>query len=162
MHSFSQLLERLADAGLDFVIVGGFAAVSHGSAYVTQDVDICILFSEENVAKLRRALKDLHPYHRMLPGQRSFLTDPKPGEPLANLYLKTDFGMIDILSTVLGVGDFNRLKQQADRLELESRTYQVMSLADLIEAKEAMGREKDLLTAKELRAIAAKRGKSAP
>jgi len=157
MHSFSQLLERLVDAGLDFVIVGGFAAVSHGSAYITQDVDICILFSEENIARLRQALKDLHPLHRMIPGELSFLTEPKPGEPLTNLYLKTDFGMIDVLSTVLGIGDFRRLKQTADRLEFEGRVYQVMSLADLIAAKEAMGREKDLLTAKELRAIAAKR-----
>src|SRR6478609_7153573 len=115
MHSFSQLLGRLADAGLDFVIVGGFAAVSHGSAYVTKDVDICILFSEENIAKLRQALKDLHPYHRMIPGQLSFMTEPRPGEPMANLYLKTDFGMIDVLSTVLGIGDFHRLKQTADR-----------------------------------------------
>src|SRR5688572_18446008 len=102
MHSFSQLLERLDDAGLAFVIVGGYAAVSHGSAYVTKDVDICILFSEENVAKLRQALKELHPQHRMIPGQLSFLTEPKPGEPLANLYLKTDIGMIDVLSSVLG------------------------------------------------------------
>lgn len=162
MHSFSQLLERLADAGLDFVIVGGFAAVSHGSAYVTQDVDICILFSEENIAKLRRALKDLHPYHRMIPGKLSFMTDPKAGEPLANLYLKTDFGMIDVLSTILGVGDFHRLHQAAEPLKFDERVYQVMSLPDLIAAKEAMGREKDLLTAKELRAIAAKRAKSTP
>ena len=119
MHSFSQLLGRLADAGLDFVIVGGFAAVSHGSAYVTQDVDICILFSEENVAKLRQALKELHPYHRMLPGQLSFLSEPQAAEPLANLYLKTDFGMIDVLSTVLGIGDFHRLRQAADKLEID-------------------------------------------
>ena len=43
MQSFSQLLAKLADAGLDFVIVGGYAAVSHGSAYVTKDVDICMV-----------------------------------------------------------------------------------------------------------------------
>jgi len=38
----------------------------------------------------------------------------------------------------------------------------VISLEDLIAAKEAMGREKDLLAAKELRAIAAKRKASGP
>jgi predicted nucleotidyltransferase len=47
--------------------------------------------------------------------------------------------------------------RQAEELEVDGYKYQVISLADLITAKVAMGREKDLLTAKELRAIAAKR-----
>ncbi len=157
MQSFSRLLERLADSGLEFVIVGGFAAVSHGSAYVTKDVDICTIFSAENIARLREALRDLNPHHRMLPGELSFLTAPPPGETVQNLYLRTDLGVIDVLSSVLGVGDFVRLKQRAEILEIDGRKYRVMSLQDLISAKEATGREKDLLTAKELRAIAAKR-----
>ncbi|MEJ1973282.1 MAG: hypothetical protein WDM96_12715 [Lacunisphaera sp.] len=78
---------------------------------------------------------------------------------MQNPYLQTDLGMIDILSSVLGVGDFNRLQQTAERLEVDGRAYRVMALRDLITAKEALGREKDLLTAKELRAIAAERAK---
>lgn len=157
MQSFSQLLARLADAGLEFVIVGGYAAVSHGSAYVTKDVDICIVFSAENVVRLRQALGELNPVHRMTPQRLSFLRYPPDNQPLQNLYLQTDIGMVDILSSVLGVGDFARLKKNAEALEVDGRRYQVISLEDLIQAKEAMGREKDLLTAKELRAIAAKR-----
>jgi predicted nucleotidyltransferase len=42
MQNFGQLLQRLTDAGLEFVLVGGFAVVSHGSFYVTRDVDICL------------------------------------------------------------------------------------------------------------------------
>lgn len=157
MQSFSQLLAKLADAGLEFVIVGGYAAVSHGSAYVTKDVDICIVFSEENVARLRQALGGLNPVHRMTPQRLSFLQHPPAGQTLQNLYLQTDMGVVDILSSVLGVGDFKRLSQNAETLEVDGHRYQVISLEDLIQAKEAMGREKDLLTAKELRAIAAKR-----
>lgn len=161
MQSFSQLLERLSDAGLDFVIVGGYAAVSHGSAYITKDVDICVMLSEENVGRLRRALAGLNPCHRMIPQPLSFMTEPPPGQSVSNLYLRTDIGVIDILSSVLGVGDFNRLKAKAEHLEVDGRKYQVISLEDLIRAKEALGREKDLLTAKELRAIAAKRAEQA-
>jgi predicted nucleotidyltransferase len=157
MQSFSQLLGRLADAGLEFVIVGGFAAVSHGSAYVTKDVDICVVLSEENITLLRVALKDLKPWHRMLPQKLSFLEEPPPGQAVQNLYLQTDLGMVDILSSVLGLGDFARLKQKAELLEVDGRKFHVISLEDLIVAKEAMGREKDMLTVKELRAIAAKR-----
>lgn len=157
MQSFSHLLAKLADAGLEFVIVGGYAAVSHGSAYVTKVVDICIIFSAENVGKLRQALSGLNPVHRMTPQKLSFLRYPPANQPLQNLYLQTDMGVVDILSSVLGVGDFKRLREKAEALEVDGHAFQVISLEDLIQAKEAMGREKDLLTAKELRAIAAKR-----
>ena len=157
MTPFSQLLQRIADAGIDFVIVGGFAAVTHGSSYVTRDIDLCLVLSQENIERLRRALADLNPRHRMTPQRLSFLTYPPAGQPVQNLYLVTDAGVVDVLSSVLGVGDFARLKAKADVLAVEGRNYAVMALEDLIAAKEALGREKDLLTAKELRAIAAKR-----
>lgn len=157
MQDFSQLLRRLSDAGLDFVIVGGFAAISHGSSYLTRDVDICAVLTPENVSKLRDALADWNPKHRMTPQKLSFLIYPSAGQPPNNLYLQTDRGVLDVISSVLGVGDFARLRQQAEEVEVDGQPYQVISLADLITAKEAMGREKDWLTAKELRAIAAKR-----
>lgn len=157
MQDFSQLLRRLSDSGLDFVIVGGYAAISHGSSYLTRDVDICVILTDENIAKLRRALGEWNPKHRMSPQKLSFLSYPPAGQPLNNVHLQTDKGVVDILSSVLGVGDFVRLKSQAEELEVDGQRYHVISLGDLITAKEAMGREKDLLTAKELRAIAAKR-----
>ena len=57
---------------------------------------------------------------------------------------------------MLGVGEFARLRAEAVEIDLFGRRVAVMSLRDLIVAKEACGREKDLLTAKELRAIEAK------
>jgi predicted nucleotidyltransferase len=157
MQDFSQLLQRLSDAGLDFVIVGGYAAISHGSAFLTRDVHICAALTPDDVAKLRAALADWNPRHRQTPQRLSFLTFPPADQPLVNVYLQTDRGILDVISSVLGVGDFERLKRQAEELEVDGRRYRVISLGDLIAAKEAMGREKDLLTAKELRAIAAKR-----
>jgi hypothetical protein len=87
---------------------------------------------------------------------------PAPGQPLANLYLKTDSGVIDILPSILGVGDYERLRQHAVRMPLFGRMVSVISMDDLIAAKEAVGREKDLLAVKELRAIAAKRAQRQP
>lgn len=137
--------------------MGGYAAISHGASYLTRDVAICVVLTQENIAKLRQALSDWNPKHRMTPQKLSFLTYPPPGQSLNDIYLQTDRGVVDILTSVLGVGDFVRLKSQAEELEVEGQRYYVISLGDLITAKEAMGREKDLLTAKELRAIAAKR-----
>ena len=162
MQDFSVLLKKLAEAGLDFVIVGGFAAITHGSSYLTRDVDICAVLTSENVARLRAALADWNPKHRMTPQRLSFIVYPPAGQSVNNLYLQTDMGVVDILSSILGVGDFERLKQSAEIVEIDGRPFRVMSLNDLIAAKEAMGREKDLLTAKELRAISEKRKQSLP
>ena len=157
MQNFSQLLQRLVDGGLEFVLVGGFAAVAHGSFHLTRDVDICAVLTPENLVKLRQALADWNPTHRMTPQKLSFLLHPSLGETVNTLYLQTDMGMVDILTSIKGVGDVQRLRANAEELQVDGRCIRVIALEDLITAKEAMGREKDLLTAKELRAIAAKR-----
>ncbi len=156
-----RLLHRLADSGLDFVIVGDFAAVAQGADLMDQMTsvfEICISPTDETVEKLRSVLADWHPKHRMTRQKLSLLEFPKSG-PVQNLYLETDFGIVDILSSVLGAGDFHRLKSTAEDFEIGGRTYRVISLEYLIAAKEAVGREKDLLAVKELKAIAAKRGR---
>ena len=93
----------------------------------------------------------------MTPQKLSFLLHPSLGETVNTLYLQTDMGMVDILTSIKGVGDVQRLRANAEELQVDGRCIRVIALEDLITAKEAMGREKDLLTAKELRAIAAKR-----
>lgn len=153
MIEINLLLERLCDAGVDFVIVGGFAATLHGSSLVTRDLDVCAILSSENVEKLREALRDLKPTHRLTPQKLSFLDNPDPGVEVRNLYLRTDFGPVDILSSILGVGDFDRVRVASIEVGLFGRSCRVISLDDLIQAKEALGRDKDLLAVKELRAV---------
>jgi len=160
MHHLHQLLQRLADAQFEFVVIGGYAGVLHGSSLVTNDLDLCAVLSPENIAKLRTVLADLHPVHRMTHKKLSFLDVPPAGTSLANLYLETDAGIVDVLTNVLGIGAYARLRQSATEFPLFGRRCAVISLEDLIAAKEAVGREKDLLAVKELRAIAAKRARS--
>ncbi len=66
------LLRRLAQARVEFVIVGGYAGVVHGCTYVTQDIDVCCVFSPDNLLMLQEALSELHPVHRMTPGRVPF------------------------------------------------------------------------------------------
>ena len=153
MIDINRLLQRLCDANIDFVIVGGFAATLHGSSLVTRDLDVCAILSSENVAKLRDALRDLKPAHRLTSQKISFLDNPEPGVEIRNLYLRTDLGPVDILTSILGVGEFDRVRAASIQVDLFGRTCRIMSLDDLIQAKEALGREKDLLAAKELRAV---------
>jgi predicted nucleotidyltransferase len=49
MTDFPALLKVLTQAGVDFVIVGGAAATVHGSARLTQDLDIVYDRNRENL-----------------------------------------------------------------------------------------------------------------
>ena len=160
MNDLNQLIQRLCDADIEFVIVGGFAAMLHGSSLVTRDLDVCAVLTTENVQKLRLAFRDAHPAHRLTPQKLSFLDNPAPGVEVRNLYLRTDLGPLDVLSSILGVGDFERIHTHAVEVELFGRRCRVISLDDLIRAKEALGREKDVFAAKELRAIRDKTSKA--
>ena len=55
------ILRRLVDAGVDFVLIGGSAAIAHGSAVTTGDVDICASLDHENAVRIIRAFHGAHP-----------------------------------------------------------------------------------------------------
>jgi len=152
----NRLLQRLFEAEIDFVIVGGFGAMLHGSSLLTRDLDVCAVLTAENLDKLRATFGDLHPIHRLTPQRISFLENPERGTLLKNLYLQTDLGPLDLMSSITGVGDYARVAAGSVEIELFGRRARVIGLDDLILAKQAMGREKDLLAVKELRAILAK------
>lgn len=159
MSELNRLLQRLIESDVDFVIVGGFGGVLHGSSLVTRDLDVCAVLTASNIEKLRTAFRELHPTHRHNPQRLSFLDNPESRVALKNLYLQTDLGPLDLMSEITGVGDFHRVASRAVEVELFGHRVRVIGIEDLIAAKEALGREKDLLAAKELRAILERSGK---
>ena len=100
MNDLNRLIQRLCDANIEFVIVGGFAGVLHGSSFVTRDLDVCAVLTPDSV--LRDAFRELHPVHRLTPQMLSFLDNPDPGVEVRNLYLRTDIGPLDVLSSTIG------------------------------------------------------------
>ncbi|MEN6337544.1 MAG: nucleotidyltransferase [Phycisphaerales bacterium] len=143
MSDLQSLLHRLALAGVDYVIVGGYAGIVHGCTYVTQDIDICCDFSPTNLLILQQALSDVHPVHRMTPGRKPLeLTSENAGE-FKNLYLDTDLGRLDCLSHVEGLGPYEQVKQASERFEVEGAQLRVLSIDALITAKKAMNRPRD-------------------
>lgn len=157
MSELNGLLQRLSDAGIEFVVVGGVAAVLHGSSMVTRDLDVCASLDGENLQKLRDAFRDLHPVHRIGAARHSFLEVPEPGASLNNRYLQTDLGALDLLGSITGIGGFDQVRESTVEVELFGRTVKVLALEALIRSKESVGRPKDLLSATELRAIAVKK-----
>lgn len=46
---------------VDDVLIGGSAAILHGAAYVTQDVDFCCSGESDNLDRIARALDTVNP-----------------------------------------------------------------------------------------------------
>lgn len=152
MQNLSELLGRLIAGKVEFVLVGGFAAVAHGVTLVTRDVDVRCRFSEVNLMRIQQALADLHPVHRPRADLPLNLT-PQQCAMLKNLYLKTDLGGIDCLGEVLGVGDFDQVARQSVEVELPQGKCRILDIDALIRAKEAMGRDHDKITVRHLHEI---------
>ena len=157
MQNLKGLLELLLKNDIDFVLIGGFATLVHGSTLVTQDLDICAAITEEQVTKLRQALRNLNPRHRMNSNFKpSFLEVPKDIEGTENIYLETDLGILDILSEAQPAGTFAEIKIRAANISLYGYTCKVMSIDDLIRVKSVMKRPKDLQALQELQLIKSK------
>lgn len=159
MQNLAELIRRLIEAQVEFVLVGGFAALSHGVMRSTRDVYICCRFSDANLMRIQKAFADLHPVHFPRTELPLELT---PGfcARLKNLYLKTDSGRVDCLSEVLGIGDFDEVLKNSVELELPAGKCRVIDIDALIRAKEAMNRDHDRITVKELKEIKKRRQQS--
>jgi hypothetical protein len=158
MPQLNQLVGRLIEARVDFVLVGGFAAIAHGVSLMTEDVDICCRFGMENLAAIEKAIRDLRPVHRMTPQKLPFVLTPKLCEGLKNLYLDTDFGPLDCLSSVLGLGEFDEVKRRSIEATIGAGTCRLLDIDALIDAKFATNRTRDRMTILQLRAIKERQG----
>lgn len=156
--TLKDLLCLLADSGISFVVVGGYAARMHGTSLLTEDLDVCALLSLENIGRLRELLAPYHPVHRMTPKKLSFLEYPEDISRINNLYVKTDLGQVDLLGSIGGVGDFERVAEGAVEVTVFGRKCKVISIDDLIAAKKFARRPHDLETVKQLEWIKKKLG----
>ena len=150
---FQQLITRLSEASVDYVLIGGIAAIVHGSAHVTYDVDVCYERSRANVERLCQALAPLHPTLREAPKDLPFRFDPLTVLAGLNFTLDTDLGALDLLGEVVPFGPFAYVVAHAEEAELFGLHVRVLSLEALIRAKQTAGRRKDLLILPELEAL---------
>lgn len=156
MQQTPELLRLLLDAGVQFVVIGGVAAVAYGSATFTQDLDIVAPFTEANLAHLLNALAPHHPRYALAMPKRPVTESPGELASYRNLYLLTDLGRLDILSAVESLGPYERVAAGAVTLELYGRPCRIMGLDDLIAVKRHLGRDKDRLVERELLALRAR------
>ncbi len=153
MTDFGALLHRLNAAGVRFLIVGGAAAIAHGAARLTQDLDIVYDRSPENLAALANALRDLQPYPRGAPAGLPFPWDAETLRRGLNFTLVTALGEVNLLGEITGGGRYADPISHTDHLRVFDQDCPCLNLGKLIEVKRACGRPKDLEALAELEAL---------
>src|SRR5262249_16732407 len=160
MTDFEALLETITKHQVAFIVVGGAAAIAHGSARLTQDLDIVYDRSPDNLYRLVSAFAHPHPYLRGARRVLPFQWDKATVARGLNFTLVTSLGDIDLLGEIPGGGTYKDLAGGAIELQLFRTRCLCLSLPQLIRAKRAAGRPRDLEALAELEAIAQERGDS--
>jgi hypothetical protein len=157
MEQLTEILRRLHDAKVEFSLIGGLASRHYGVTLVTEDVDVCARFTPENLRRIESAFKDFHPRHRLTANKLPLELTDELCRSLKNIYLTTDLGVLDCLSRVAGIGDFDAVLRQSELKEFPFGRCYMLKLDALIQAKQAVGRPHDLITVKQLQAIKEKK-----
>ncbi len=142
------LFAALADAGVDYVLIGGLAGVLHGSPAMTNDADIVPSRTPANLERLADALRALDARIRAVEEPEGVPFDPHP-QLLAGLSLlntTTRCGDLDLSFTPAGTEGYDDLVRRAVAFDVRGLVIPVAALADVIRSKEAANRPKDHAT----------------
>ncbi|GAA1537641.1 hypothetical protein [Nocardioides humi] len=112
------ILGVLDEHGVEFVVIGGYAAVLHGASRPTSDVDVTPERSGENLARLADALGALEAKIRVdgLEEGLPFSTDATALAGISVLNLTTRYGDLDISMIPNGTEGFDDLVRDARRI----------------------------------------------
>lgn len=153
MTDFEQLLRRLHEASVEFIVVGGAAATAHGSARLTQELDLVYRRTPENMARLVAALAPLSPYLRGAPPGLPYRWDERTVRSGLNFTLSTSLGPVDLLGEITGEGNYEALMPGTVEVRVFGVACRWLELRRLIEVKRAAGRPKDLEAIAELEVL---------
>ncbi len=140
------LIRALADHAVDYVVIGGFAAIAHGSPRATRDLDIVVAPDNDNLVRVAAVLDELAALRRMPGGE----TRPARAADVATIALGTTLhaltsaGPLDIVGRPAGAPSYAALRSRAIDVNVAGGTVRVAGLDDLIAMKRAAGRPLDL------------------
>jgi hypothetical protein len=139
------LFQVLADHRVEYVLIGGMAAVLHGSTVLTNDADIVPDPDPDNVKRLSGALVDLAARIRSdaTPDGIPFEPHPTLLASMAMLNTTTRCGDLDLSFNPPGMVGYADLAQASNVFEIDGLKVRVAALADIIRSKEVADRPKD-------------------
>ncbi|HMJ08094.1 MAG TPA: hypothetical protein VK468_03760 [Pyrinomonadaceae bacterium] len=140
---FRDLLEAFNDAGVEYLIIGGYAVIKHTEPRFTKDLDLWVATDIENSVKVYTALLEFGaPIEKLTPADFA--------EPGAFFTMGLPPNRIDIMFDLNGV-----VPRQAWERRVEGTFGDIpvhfIGRDDLISNKEAVGRLQDLADAEKLR-----------
>lgn len=140
---FLELLRLLAHQEIDFIVVGGVAAILEGVPITTLDLYILYDREPQNLKRLLTALQAVHARYRDPAGRHIEPTIERLATLRQNL-LQTDLGPLDVLSEIGAHSTYQNLLPYTRVREVADLQIRVLELAQVIETKEQAGRDKDL------------------
>jgi hypothetical protein len=138
----SATLGALVKAGVEFVLVGGLAAVLDGAPVQTYDLDIVHSRAADNIVRLLGVLESLDAVFRIQPERRLRPTVSHLGGP-GHLNLITRLGPLDVLGTIGRGLSYDDLLPHSVEMDIGGALIRVLDLETLIAIKEELGGEKD-------------------
>jgi predicted nucleotidyltransferase len=146
---FKDLLSALADTNAEYLVVGGWAVAYHAEPRFTKDLDIFIGPSDENLQAVSRALEKFGAPATIV----DILRELTPDE---FLFLGVSPVRVDILRRVDGV-EFAGAYARRDTVVWGGVQVSMIGFDDLVAAKTAAGRDRDLLDLRLLQAARKRR-----
>jgi hypothetical protein len=140
--NLSSILEGLVRADINFILVGGLAAVVQGAPVTTMDVDIVYERSPENIARLFAFLKSIKAIYRRPDDQ---VIRPKEDDfiEMVHALFTTRLGPLDVLAGIEKGQTYEDLLAHTVEIEFRGRTVCVLDLRTLIALKKGTQDPKD-------------------
>jgi predicted nucleotidyltransferase len=138
------LLRNLAEAGVDFLVIGGVAVFLQGYARFTKDLDIVYATDAANLERLGGVLVAVAARLRGIGDDVPFVPDARTLKRTQILTLETPLGDIDLLVDPDGAARYEEMRERADVVDLDGVTFRIVSIEDLLAMKRAAGRPQDV------------------
>jgi predicted nucleotidyltransferase len=152
--AFDELLRRLSEAGVEFVVVGGLALNAWGVIRGTKDVDIVVSPEPGNLRRLAAVAVAANGHVQqgdaLLGSAFSIAAALADGDQVP---IETELGRLDVVQGLDGIPSFDDLRSRATEVEILGSMVWVCSLEDLKTMKRAAGRMRDLADLEDLDAL---------
>lgn len=142
--AFDQLLRRLTEAEVEFVLIGGLAVNAWGVVRGTKDVDIVVAPDTENLKRVAGVAVAVHGHIQT--GESFLSTPPSIAAQLASgerVAIETQLGQLDVVQGLDGVPTYDELRAGAIEADILGIKVLVCSVEDLRSMKRAAGRTRD-------------------
>ena len=139
--SFREILELLNKHEVEFIVVGGVAAVIQGAPVTTFDLDTLVRVREDNAERLSLALNELDARYR----EHQSIVRPTKEDIMAggHLLLLTRAGPLDLLGFIGDKSRYEDMLPRSTEISMAVGTLRVLDLEELIRQKKESDRPKD-------------------